>query len=88
MNEVLKGLDLVSAYFDDVTDFEPDLSTHVAIMKELLLRLRKHNLTLSPSKVKNGATDAGFLGHTISFGEVKPHTGKVEALKKMPMPKH
>ena len=44
INEVIKGLDLVAAYLDDVTDFDSDLSTHVVIMKKLLLRLRKHNL--------------------------------------------
>ena len=35
-------------------------------MKEFFLRLRKHNLKLSPSKVTIGATDADFFGHTIS----------------------
>ena len=53
-------------------------------MKELFLRLRKHNLKLSPSKATIGATDAEFLGHTISPTGIIPNAQKAEA--KMPMP--
>ena len=55
-------------------------------MKEFFLRLRKHNLKLSPSKATIGATDADFLGHTISPAGIMPNAQKVEALMKMPMP--
>jgi len=56
-------------------------------MKDLFLRLRKHNLKLSPSKATIGATNAKFLGHTISPAGIMPDAQKVEALTKMPMPK-
>ena len=65
INEVIKGLDRVAAYLDDVIVFDVDPSLHVASMKEFFLRLRKHNLNLSSSNVIIGAMDAGFLGHTI-----------------------
>ena len=55
-------------------------------IKELFKQLRKHNVKLSPSKEKTGATDAGFLGHTISPAGVWPNTSKFTALTKMPMP--
>ena len=48
--------------------------------------MRKHNLKLSPSKAKIGATDVDFLGHTISPAGVRPNADKVTALMKMTMP--
>ena len=52
----------------------------------LFKQLRKHNLELSKSKAKIGATDADFLGHTISPAGIRPNASKVVALRKMPMP--
>ena len=86
INKVIKGLDHVAAYLDDVIVFDADPSLHVANMKEFFLRLRKHNLKLCPSKATIGATDADFLGHTISPAGIMPNAQKVEALMKMPMP--
>ena len=48
INEVIKGLDRVAAYLDDVIVFDADPSLHVDNMKKFFLRLRKHNLKLSP----------------------------------------
>ena len=59
---------------------------HVANMKEFFLRLRKHNLKLPPSKATIGATDADFLGHTISPAGIMPKAQKEETLTKMTMP--
>ena len=58
INELIKGLDRVAAYLDNVIVFDADPSLHVANMKEVFLRLRKHSLKLSPSKVIIGAKDA------------------------------
>ena len=52
-------------------------------MKEFFLYLRKQNLKLSHSKPNIGATDANFLGHTISPAGIMPNA-QVEALIKMP----
>ena len=48
-------------------------------------QLRKHNLKLSPSKAKIGATDNDFLCHTISPAGMRPNASKVAALTIMPM---
>ena len=55
-------------------------------IKELFKQLRKHNVKLSPSKEKTGATDAGFLGHTISPAGIRPNANKVADLMRMLMP--
>ena len=66
INEVIKGLKQVAAYLDDVIVVDSDLVAHVRTIRSFFERLRKHNLKLSPSKARLGATDANFLGHSIS----------------------
>ena len=47
-----------------------------------------NNLKLTSPKATIGATEADFLGHTISPDGVRPNSEKVAALAKMPMPKN
>ena len=86
INEVIKGLDRVAAYLDDVMVFDPDPATHVDNIRSLFERLGKHNLKLSPYKAKLGATDADFLGHNISSCGVSSNADKVADVTLMPMP--
>ena len=86
INEVIKGLKQVAAYLDDVIVFDSDPITHVQTIRSLFERLREHNLKLSPSKARLGATDANFLGHSISPAGLRPNAEKVSALINMPMP--
>ena len=67
--------------------FDSDPSTHVKTLRALFERLRKHNLKLSPSKARLGATDADFLGHSISPAGARPNAENVSALTLMPMPR-
>ena len=75
-NEVIKDLANVAAYLDGVIAFHTDPAVHVLNIKSLFKQPRNHNLNLSPSKAKIGATDGEFLGHTISptrvFGRTSP----------------
>ena len=58
----------------------------IQTIRFLFERLREHNLELSPSKARLGATDANFLGHSISPAGLRPNAEKVSALINMPMP--
>ena len=62
INEVIKGLEQVEAYLDDVIVFDYDPVAHCRTIRALFERLRKHNLKLSPSNARLGATDANFIG--------------------------
>ena len=77
----------VAAYLDGVIVFDSDPTAHVENMRALFERLRKHNLKLSPSKARLGATDADFVGNSISPDGVRPDADKISALTKMPMPR-
>ena len=76
----------MAANLDDVIVFDFDPVAHVRTIRSLFERLRKHNLKLSPSKVRLGATDANVLGHYIFPAGLRPNAEKVSALTDMPMP--
>ncbi|CAB1117165.1 unnamed protein product [Ectocarpus sp. CCAP 1310/34] len=87
VNEVIKNLRGVASYLDDLIVFDDTPATHVGTMRALVERLRAHNLKPTPPKATIGATQADFLGHTISPDGVRPNGAKVSALTKMPMPR-
>ena len=76
INEVKTGLEQVAAYLDDVIVFDSDPTAHAKAMQAPFERLRKHNFNLSPSQARLGATDANFLGHSISPSGVRPNAEK------------
>ena len=76
------------AYLDDAIVVDPDPTAHVKTIRALFERQRKHNLKLFPSMARLGATDASFLGHSISPAGVRPNAEKVSALMKMSMPRN
>ena len=71
---------------NDVIVFDSDPVTHVRTICSLFERLRKHNLNLSPSKARSGATDQNFLSHSIFPAGLRPNSEKVSALTNMLMP--
>ena len=80
INEVIKGLKQDGAYLDDVNVFDSDPIAHVQTIRSPFERLREHNLKLSPSKARLGATDANFLGHSISPADLRQNAEDVSAL--------
>ena len=86
MQRVADGLEHVIMYLDDAIAFDASPKTHVRTLREFLSRLRTHDLKLSPSKARLGATELDFLGHSISPAGLHPDTNKVRAMIDMPMP--
>ena len=77
----------VKTDLDDVIVFDSDPVAHVQTRRSLFERLRKHNIKLSRSKARLGATYTNFLGHSISPAGLPPNAETVSVLVKMPMPK-
>ena len=93
INEVVKGLERVAAYLDDIIVYDTDPTAHTANIRALFQCLRIPNLKLSAAKARIGATKArigatkaDFLGPTTSPAGFSPNADKVAALTKMPMP--
>ena len=83
---MIKDLKQVAAYLDDVVVFDSDPIAHVQTIFSCFERIRKQNLKLFPSKARLGATDANFLGHSISPAGLRPNAEKVSALVNTTMP--
>ena len=83
---MIKDLNQVAAYLDGIIVFDSNPIEHVQTIRSLFKRLRKANLRFSPSKARLGATDANFLGHSISPAGLRRNEEKVSALVNMPMP--
>ncbi|CAB1099790.1 unnamed protein product [Ectocarpus sp. CCAP 1310/34] len=86
INAVIKNLEGVDEYLDNVVLYDKTPADHVRTMRAFLQRLRKHRLKLSPPKVTIGTTHPAFLGHTITPDGIRPNANKVAALAAMPMP--
>ena len=85
INEAIKDLKQVVAHLDDVIVFDSDPIAHVQRIRSLFECLPKHNLKLSPPKARLSATDANFLGHSISTPALHPKAEKTSALVNTPM---
>ena len=86
INEVIKGLERVAAYLDDIIVYNPDPAAHTVSIRAMFKNVRKKKLKLSPAKVNITTTKAHFLRHTISPDGVSPNADKVAAITMMPMP--
>ena len=82
MEKVLAGLQWERAvlYLDDVICFGKTFTESLNNLEEVLIRFRKANLKLKPSKCKLFQTSVDFLGHVVSADGVSCDPKKVEAV--------
>lgn len=88
MERVLDGLQWKTAlvYLDDVIVFGSTFEQELGRLEEVLQRLRKANLKLSPKKCLLFQHEVPFLGHVVSSGGVRTDPGKVAAVADWPTP--
>lgn len=89
MNDVLRPfLDkFVIVYLDDILIYSPSLEQHKHDIKQVLLKLREHQLYASPKKCEFFKESTSFLGHTVSAKGVAMDPDKVSAILEWPTPK-
>ena len=74
-------------YLDDLVIFSKDLASHLERLEAVFQKLEKAGLKLKPSKCKVFWWKIAYLGHMISAQGVATDEGKIEAIKKRPIPK-
>ncbi|KAJ8026225.1 hypothetical protein HOLleu_34017 [Holothuria leucospilota] len=87
MRALLHGMSNVNNYIDDILIHTGTWGEHLTILKELLKRLRKVNLTARPKKCFVGYEEIEFLGHIVGHGSIRPKQEKTEAIRKAERPK-
>ena len=82
MRKVLKVLQNVDNFVDDILIFTDTFSQHVKVFDQVLDRFAGARLTAKPSTCLIGYRQLECLGHTLGQGKLLPGTDKSEAVKK------
>ena len=86
MDKVLRGLDFVFVYLDDIMVFSANETEHLEHLRLIFERLREHGLVINLAKCQFGRKSIDFLGHHISRHGVAPMPDKVQAIRNYPKP--
>eukprot|EP00794_Sanderia_malayensis_P011510 gene11510-biopygen9182 len=82
--QVLRGLDFVFAYIDDLLIASSLEDEHLQHIDILFARLTEYGIVLNPAKCAFGASSLDFLGHNISARGISPLRSKVQAIEEFP----
>ncbi|KAL5476046.1 hypothetical protein EMCRGX_G025948 [Ephydatia muelleri] len=88
MDKVLRGLNFVTTYLDDVLVHSKTKDEHIKHLNVVFSRLRNAGLTLRGSKCHIGHDKVYYLGHVFSEQGMRPDEGKVRVVKEWPTPKN
>jgi hypothetical protein len=88
MNEVLAPFlrKFVMVFLDDILVYSHTWETHMAHLRQVLLKLREHKLYMKSSKCSFAQIQLEYLGHIISDRGVAIDPSKTEDMLKWPVP--
>jgi RNase H-like domain found in reverse transcriptase/Reverse transcriptase (RNA-dependent DNA polymerase) len=90
MNTILEDMITkghVLVYIDDIMIHSPgSLAQHISLVRQVLIRLRKHKLYLKPEKCEFHKKEVEYLGQIVSKGQVAMDPLKTNAVKTWPIP--
>lgn len=86
INEVLRGLDFVYVYIDDICVASSNNEEHLHHLEAVFQRLQQHGLTINLAKCKFGQQSVKFLGHIVDKDGIRPHDDKVEVIRNYKLP--
>ena len=69
VNDVVRGIDGIEVYIDDIVIFTDTWEDHVCKLKLLFDRLREANLTVNLDKSVFIKTEVTYLGHRVGNGK-------------------
>ena len=88
MDTVFSGLKWngLLVYMDDIVIYSATPEQHLALLAEVLVRLRAAGLKINPAKTTLVRPEIKYLGHVISADGVKPDVAKIQAIKDLAAP--
>lgn len=88
MDEILKAVDKVGCYLDDVLVGGQDLEECENNLIKVLEKLENHNIRINFGKCRWFQKEVQYLGHVISGAGIKPNQEKIRAILEAPSPKN
>ena len=86
MQKVLRGIDHVKVYLDDILLFSPEPEHHLEVLSIVFAALKENSLMLRPDKVKLFQHTINYLGHELSSEGVRPNSDRVVAIQNYKTP--
>jgi hypothetical protein len=87
MENILKGLQGVCVYLDDILVTGKTSEQHVENLRAVLQKLQENGITLKEEKCKFFMPEVEYLGFNVSKDGLKPTEAKVKAIKEADAPK-
>jgi hypothetical protein len=78
---------LIEIYQDDLTSISKKREQHIQHLRTIFQRCREYGISLNPKKSIFGVDKGKLLGHIISKDGITIDPARVEAIKKIPLPK-
>ena len=86
MEAVVRGLDNVIVYIDDLLLHSADYEAHLRQLDQLLRRLTEHNVKINLQKCEFGSKNVAYLGFRLTEQGVKPGKDKLKAVEQAQPP--
>lgn len=86
MDEVLRGLDFVYVYLDDILIASESESSHLEHLKIVFDRLEAYGIVTNPAKCIFGESEVPFLGYLVTADGISPRPEKAEEISTFKQP--
>jgi hypothetical protein len=86
MDSVLRGLEGVYVYMDDVLVGSANMEQHLVQLRAVFQRLLDNGLLLRPDKCEFAKSSLDFLGHRVDAAGLQPRPTTVRAVQDFPLP--